>query len=356
MKCTNTKSFGRYAARCLVISEWRKCRHDLDRVVYRTGKRRSFVLKWVQHFQKYGNCEDRKRSGCPRRLNAQQAAALSAGAEQYQSVPAAVAQLRQEGVIPKSVSVRTARRSVLKASSYETPVPRPLLSASVKRKREAFSKRRFRVGNLVAIDSSIFTAYGYQPRRGRWVPRGTRPTQPKPVRSQKLHVYAGISKYGKTKLIYVTGTTGTAKRYLKPGGKQLYDGVCAQEFQDIMKAQLYPQSKVLMQRAGQPEPVFLLDGAPPHRAAATTDFLRDQGIQYVHGWPPNSPDLNPIENLWAYLKRQVYAAPRKSVAELKAALEAAWAHVPNSLPKKLMASFRRRLNKCRQLNGEHTGY
>lgn len=346
----------RYAARCNVIFVWKKCRGDLDRVVYQTGQRRRFVVKWIQHYKKYGNVEDSKRSGCPRRLNAQQEAALSAAAEQYQSVPQAAAQLRRQGVIPKSVSVKTARRAVNKASSYQTPVSRPLLSATAKQKREAFSNRRFRMGNLVAIDSSIFTAWGYQPRRGRWVHRGTRPTLPKPVKSQKLHVYGGISKHGKTKLIYVTGTTGKAKCYFKPDGKQLYDGVCAREFQDIMETQLYPQAQAIMQHAGQPDPVFLIDGAPPHRAKATTDFLQAKGIQYVHGWPPNSPDLNPIENLWAWLKREVYAVPRKSVTELTAAVEAAWARVPDSLPKKLMASFSTRLKKCRQLKGEHTGY
>jgi hypothetical protein len=131
----------------------------------------------------------------------------------------------------------------------------------------AFSKRRFRVGNLVAIDSSIFPVYGYQPRRGRWVPKGTRPTQPKPIKSQKLHAYGGISKHGKTRLVFVTGTTGLPKRYLKPDGKHLYDGVCAQEFQDILKSKLLPQAKRIMRRAGEPDPVFLLDGAPPTQPA-----------------------------------------------------------------------------------------
>jgi hypothetical protein len=356
MKSPKKPKINRIAARMVVVHAWQKCRGDLDRVMFRTGKPRRYIVKWVQHFKKYRHVNDKRRCGRPHSLNAQQAGALSALVQQDKSVPVAAAQLRKEGVIPKSVSNRTALRAVSIESGFKTAVPRPLLTAAAKQKRLAFSKRKFRVGNLVAIDSSIFPLWGYQPRRGRWVLKGTRPTQPKPVRSQKLHVYAGISKHGKTKLMYVTGTTHLPKLYHKADGKQLYDGVCAQEFQDIMEQQLYPQAKAIMQRAGQPEPVFLMDGAPPHTARATTDFLQAKDIKYLHGWPPNSPDLNPIENLWAHLKREVYAGSPTSLAALKAALEAAWARVPDRLPKRLMASFTRRLKKCVERAGEHTGY
>ena len=230
MKCKKQSKSGRYLQRMRVISAWHECRGDLDRVTYRTGQRRRYVIKWVQHYRKHGNIKDSKRTGRPHRLNAQQAAALSAAVEQHKSVPEAVAQLRVEGVIPKSVSIRTARRAVSLASSYKTPVIRPLLTATAKQKRLTFSSQRISVGNLVAIDSSVFPVWGNQPRRGMWVPKGTRPTKPKPIRSQKLHVYGGISKHGKTELIFVTGSTGVRKRYYRADGKQLYDGVCAQEF------------------------------------------------------------------------------------------------------------------------------
>jgi transposase len=209
---------------------------------------------------------------------------------------------------------------------------------------------------LVPIDSSIFVLWGYQPRRGQWVPKGTRPTRPKPVKSQKLHVYAGISKHGKTKLVYATGTTGLGKRYYRAGGKGKYDGVCSREFQDIMELHLYPQAKAIMQHAGQPDPVFLMDGATPHTAEDTIDFLRAKGIEYLHDWPPNSPDLNPIENLWAWLKRQVYADHPRTLAAQIASLEAAWDRVPARMLRKLMRSFNKRLKKCLEREGEHTGY
>lgn len=356
MKIHKSQKISRKAEREHVISVWHKCRYDLDRVVYQTGKPRRYVLKWVEQHRKQQSFNDRPRTGRPRRLNAQQTAALAAAVEQGQSTPAAVAQLKKAGVIPKSVSIRTAHRAVSSVSDYQTPVARPILTAKTKEKRLEFCKRRYKIGNLLAVDSTIFTVLGFQPRRGRWVPEGTRPILAKPIKNQKLHVYGGISKHGKTKLVYVTGSTGVRKQYFKPGTRQLYDGVCAAEFQDIMQKHLLPDAQAIMHRAGQSEPVFILDGAPCHTARSTKVFLQAKGIKYLHDWPPNSPDLNPIENLWAWMKRIVYAEPCGSATALKAAVEAAWEQVPGKVLRKLMSSFSKRLKKCIERAGEHTGY
>jgi transposase len=51
--------------------------------------------------------------------------------------------------------------------------------------------------------------------------------------------------------------------------------------------------------------IFQHDNAPTHTARIVRDALRDMGIE-VMNWPPFSPDLNPIENLWALLKAEIY--------------------------------------------------
>jgi transposase len=47
------------------------------------------------------------------------------------------------------------------------------------------------------------------------------------------------------------------------------------------------------------------DNAPIHTAHNIQEWLSEEGIE-VMGWPPYSPDLNLIENLWALLKAEIY--------------------------------------------------
>lgn len=51
--------------------------------------------------------------------------------------------------------------------------------------------------------------------------------------------------------------------------------------------------------------IFQHDNAPTHTAHIVRRALDEMGIETMD-WPPVSPDLNPIENLWALLKAKIY--------------------------------------------------
>ncbi len=66
--------------------------------------------------------------------------------------------------------------------------------------------------------------------------------------------------------------------------------------------------------------ILQLDVAPAHTAKSTKSWLNDHGVG-VLDWPANSPDLNPLENLWSIVKRnadELKAMPRRIEAVIKA--------------------------------------
>ena len=64
----------------------------------------------------------------------------------------------------------------------------------------------------------------------------------------------------------------------------------------------------------------------------------------LEDWPSQSPDLNPIENLWSILDRSISDRRCNTKAELWECLQEAWYKLDSSILTKLVESMPRRLN------------
>ncbi len=83
--------------------------------------------------------------------------------------------------------------------------------------------------------------------------------------------------------------------------------------------------------------------------------LVDHGVT-VLDWPANSPDLNPIENLWGIVKRKMRDTRPNNADELKATVKETCASIPPQQCHKLITSMPRRIEAVIKAKGAPTKY
>jgi hypothetical protein len=101
--------------------------------------------------------------------------------------------------------------------------------------------------------------------------------------------------------------------------------------------------------------IFQHDNDPKHSSVIVRRFLEESGIK-VLDWASQSPDLNPIEHLWAHMKKELNSKHFKNVDELKEALKSIWKEIPKELLVKLIGSMPKRIKEVLMANGGHTKY
>lgn len=102
--------------------------------------------------------------------------------------------------------------------------------------------------------------------------------------------------------------------------------------------------------------VLQQDNDPKHTSRAARGWLEDHHVATL-SWPAQSPDLTPIEHIWATLKNRVRAGPSMgTVEELWERLEHAWWAIEPSLCERLVATMPARIKAVIRAHGGYTRY
>jgi len=117
------------------------------------------------------------------------------------------------------------------------------------------------------------------------------------------------------------------------------------DIKDVGKCLVFPQRSC----------IFQYDMVPPHRAKLTKEFLRKKKVEVLPR-PGNSPDLNPLENLWAILKNRLHMHTIHNSHQLWDAIQLEWYGISAGICKNLLTSMLRRLKLVLKHKGFPTKY
>ena len=104
--------------------------------------------------------------------------------------------------------------------------------------------------------------------------------------------------------------------------------------------------------------IFEQYGASAHTARLAQEWLSINCPDFVtkDEWPPNSPDLNPLDyHVWGMMlhRYQEYSPKPKTKNELKTVLQKIWDNLPQQSIESAILAFRKRLQLCIAADGRH---
>lgn len=150
----------------------------------------------------------------------------------------------------------------------------------------------------------------------------------------KVHVWGGISKRGATNIIIFTGITNAERL------STVYEAGLLPFLRDY-----FPDGHRLQQ-----------DNDPKHASDHIDDFFKENGVNW---WPtpPESPDLNPIENIWGSLKQYLRTIFKpKNLDQLKQGIQQFWVTLTPEVCTRYIMHLNKVIPKVIEQAGGPSGY
>lgn len=316
-----------------------------DGLSYRTiGKKLSIsktaVEQVLKRYQQSGRFSRKNRSGRRRKTTARDDSAMKRAV----TINPFITSTEIAASLPSVISARTVRRRLHDDFKLprRTPARKPFLNKIQRKKRVAFCRRHsaWTVQDWERVlfsDESTFSQFGVRvhgvrrPVNTRYDQRYTVPTMKQPP---KIMVWGSFSAHGRGNLYFIPQK----------------ETVNAVRYRNILAEKLMTAMTI------HGCTIFQQDSAPAHTAKLVKDWLKMKKVSVLE-WPGNSPDLNPIENLWNVMKRKVALHAPSNMQDLTYWVKKVWCtEINQELCRKLIHSMPTRIKAVLKRKGCATKY
>lgn len=358
------------SSRWVIIHEWKQS-HSIKEVAAKAGVSQKACRLWVSRYQLTGDVEEKQRSGRPSALNAaaRQAALDLLLANQVGGARAVAKELKGKGMTARVVSKQTIIRAARLAAHSQgmkrlkalRGKPKKELSAATRCKRLEFCQQHKKTswGSVMFTDRKKF-AFSYPGSKVHpvtWVVNGGERRANAVNHASVVNVYAGFTRFGMTKLHVVAGTTGHKTTFANKKGV-VARNITASEYQAVLEQTLLPEGRRLFSTQGISSWVLQQDNDPTHKRAPDIVKQYNQkhhcSIRVLANWPPSSPDLSLIENIWSFLQSKLDSLGCQTFQAFKDALVREAKLINTVFSQKLFDGMPMRVKDCLKRQGDLT--
>ena len=319
--------------------------------------KKSTLCNLIKRIDETGNIDRQKGSGRPRSArtatNIQAVGDLICSQEDRPGTSKSPREIERETGIPRS-SIRRIVKKDLRLKTFRRRQVQLLSDADIRKRLVACKqlKKRLTKQKLARTwfsDEKVFTVQTpsntqndrvYANVKSKSNVSANRLLKGRKHFSQSVMVSVAVSKLGKTDLVFV-----------QPGAKINSVYYCDNVLEQGLLLDI--------RRLSNDDFLFQQDGAPAHRSRHTVAYLRSHVPEFIEpeNWPPNSPDLNPVNySVWGALQQMVYRDRISDIDHLKQVLKDCWAQLSQDTLNRAIDQLPKRLRMVIQVKGAHAEF